>query len=82
MSEPFAIPPPAIGAKPSAPALALNVETACAALSVSYDTWREHIEPEIRLVRLGRRKLIPVAELERWLADRAENVLERKPPRG
>jgi excisionase family DNA binding protein len=60
-------------AKPQTPALALSVEQACHALGVSWDTWKS-IEPEIRLVRLGRRKLIPVAELERWLADHAEAV--------
>jgi excisionase family DNA binding protein len=60
--------------KPTTPALALSVEQACQALGVSWDTWRAHIEPEIRLVRLGRRKLVPVAELERWLTDHAEAV--------
>jgi hypothetical protein len=64
--------------KPRTPALALSIEQSCAALGVSWDTWHEHVEPEIRLVRLGRRKLVPVAELERWLADNAENVLERR----
>lgn len=60
--------------KPATPALALTVEQACAALSVSWDTWRGSIEPEIKLVRLGRRKLVPTSELERWLADHAEAV--------
>jgi hypothetical protein len=72
---------PLLSAKPSTPTLAplaLTVEQACAALSVSWEIWREHVEPEIKLVRLGRRKVIPVAELERWLADHAENVLERR----
>jgi excisionase family DNA binding protein len=58
--------------------LALSVDGACEALGVSWDTWREHIEPSIKLVRLGRRKLIPVAELERWLDDHAETALERR----
>lgn len=64
--------------KPSPPALALNVEQACVALGVSYDTWAESIEPYVRIVRLGRRKLIPVAELQRWLDDNAESALERR----
>jgi excisionase family DNA binding protein len=59
-------------AKPTTPTLALDVQQACAALGVSWDTWREHIEPDIRIVRIGRRKLIAVAELERWLANHAE----------
>lgn len=64
--------------KPSTPALALGVEQAAAALSLSWDLFHEHVEPELRIVRIGRRKLIPVAELERWLAENAENVLERR----
>jgi excisionase family DNA binding protein len=56
----------------SAPALALSVEQACEALGVSWDTWRAHIEPDVRLVRLGRRKLIPVSELQSWLDRHAE----------
>jgi excisionase family DNA binding protein len=62
-------------AEPATPALALTVEQAAAAMSVSYDTWREHIEPEVRLVRIGRRKLVPVSELQAWLDRRAERVL-------
>lgn len=58
----------------SAPTLALSVEQACEALGVSWDTWRAHIEPDVRLVRLGRRKLIPVSELQAWLERHAESV--------
>jgi hypothetical protein len=60
------------------PRLALNVKEACSALGVSWDVWNAHIEPEVRLVRVGARKVVPVAELERWLADHAETVLERR----
>lgn len=60
--------------KRSAPVLALSVEQACEALGVSWDTWRAHIEPDMRLVRLGRRKLIPVSELQAWLDRHAEGV--------
>jgi excisionase family DNA binding protein len=64
----------ALSSKPPTPALALTIEQACAALSVSWDTWKASIEPEIRLVRLGRRKLVPVSELQRWLDAHAEAV--------
>ncbi len=60
--------------KRGAPILALSVEQACEALGVSWDTWRAHIEPDMRLVRLGRRKLIPVSELQAWLDRHAEGV--------
>jgi hypothetical protein len=63
-----------VGAKSKARTvwLALNVEEACAALGVSWDFWAEHIAPEVRVVRRGRRKLVAVSELERWLDRNAE----------
>jgi excisionase family DNA binding protein len=61
-------------AKPPTPPLALSVEQACAALGVSWDTWREHIADDVRIVRIGRRKLIAVAELQRWLDEHGESV--------
>jgi len=60
--------------KPPTPALALSIEEACAALGVSWDTWREHIEPDVRIVRLGRRKLVPVTALQAWLDEHAEAI--------
>jgi len=57
------------------PVLAVSIEGACRALGVSWDYWREHIEPEVRIVRRGRRKLVPVAELEKWLDEAAERAL-------
>jgi hypothetical protein len=54
------------------PRVALSIEEACAALGVSWDTWDEHIAPHVKIVRIGRRKLVPVAELERWLVKEAE----------
>lgn len=58
------------------PRLALSIEEACAALGVGWDFFNEHISPELRLVRRGRRKLVAVRELERWLAENGERVLE------
>gem|GEM_PF-3811945 len=55
--------------------LALSVGEACAALGVSWDFWREHVEPGVRIVRRGRRKLVLVAELEAWLDREAERAL-------
>ena len=57
------------------PRLALSVSEACDALGVSWDMFSEHIAPELRIVRRGRRKLIAVAELERWLEANAERTL-------
>lgn len=52
--------------------LALSVSEACEALGVSWDFWSEHIAPEVRVVRRGRRKLIAVTELEHWLERNGE----------
>jgi hypothetical protein len=58
------------------PRLALTIEEACAALGYSWDFWRAHIEPGVRVVRRGRKKLVPVRELERWLEQEANRVFE------
>jgi excisionase family DNA binding protein len=58
------------------PRLALSVDEACKALGVSWDFWQQHIAHEVRIVRRGRKKLVPVAELEAWLRGNAERLLE------
>jgi excisionase family DNA binding protein len=50
--------------------LALSPDEAAGALGVSRDYLDEHVLGELRIVRRGRRILIALAELERWL-DRA-----------
>jgi hypothetical protein len=57
------------------PRLALSVEEACGALGVCWDFWSKHIVPEVRMVRRGRRKLVAVSELQRWLEESGERVL-------
>jgi hypothetical protein len=34
------------------------------------------VAPAVRMVRRGRRKLVPLRELERWLDTRAEAIVE------
>ncbi|SRR6266545_3948300 len=61
------------GTAPSAglgPRLALSPDEAAGVLGVSRDYLDEHVIGELRVVRRGRRILIALAELERWL-DRA-----------
>jgi excisionase family DNA binding protein len=54
------------------PKLALSIEQACQALTISRPTLYELIGADrLRTVRAGRRRLVPVAEIERFLA--AEN---------
>jgi excisionase family DNA binding protein len=47
--------------------LALSVEEAAEALGVSRDSFERHVLAELRLVRIGRRLLVPTGELERWI---------------
>ena len=49
------------------PPRALGPEDAAQALGVSRDFFDEHVLPDVRHVRRGRRVLVPVRELERWL---------------
>jgi excisionase family DNA binding protein len=53
--------------------LALSPDEAAAVLGVSRDYLDEHVIDELRVVRRGRRILIALAELERWL-DRAASM--------
>lgn len=61
------------------PRLALTREEAGASIGMSLDSFERHVQPTIRLVRLGRKRLVPVAELERWLDAHAEHPFD--PPR-
>ncbi|MGH3038407.1 MAG: excisionase family DNA-binding protein [Gaiellaceae bacterium] len=66
-------PQPRKSASPPAtlsPRLALSPDEAAAVLGVSRDYFDEHVIAELRIVRRGRRILVSLAELERWL-DRA-----------
>jgi hypothetical protein len=72
---------PTVGARSDlrrVPVLALNIEQACEALGVSHSYWQEHVAGEVAIVRRGRRKLVSVAELERWLDANSERGLERR----
>jgi excisionase family DNA binding protein len=55
--------------------LALTLDEAAAALGVSRDYFDERVRPELRVVRRGRRVLVPVAELERWLDKHATSAI-------
>ena len=58
---------------PEAPSLrlALTPAEAATALGVRRDFFDQHVLPELRIVRRGRRRLVPVRELERWLDQNA-----------
>ncbi len=56
--------------------LALSPPEAARALGVGLTTFGATILPELRAIRHGRRILIPVAELTRWLDRNGEAVAE------
>ena len=58
------------------PRLALTREDAATALDMSLDSFERHVQPSIRMCRLGRMRLVPVRELERWLEENAERTLD------
>ena len=57
------------------PRLALSKAEAAEALGVSVDFLEEHVMGELRVVRRGRRRLIPLSELERWLDESSARTL-------
>jgi excisionase family DNA binding protein len=64
-------PAPTQSSRTPAQRLALSPDEAAAVLGVSRDYLDEHVLHELRVVRRGRRILIAVAELERWLEQSA-----------
>jgi excisionase family DNA binding protein len=61
--------------KAPVPRLALSLSEAAAALGVSADYFTEYVARDLRMVRRGRKRLIAVAELEKWLGDNASRTL-------
>lgn len=52
------------------PRLALTIEETCEALTISKPTFYELVgQGRLRTVMLGRRRVVPVSEVERLLAD-------------
>jgi hypothetical protein len=57
------------------PRIALTQQEACAALGCSEEFFVEHVRPNLRVVRRGRKRLFPVDELRRVVDEMADNVL-------
>ena len=58
--------------------LALSKPEAAAALNISINSFERHVQPELRVVRRGKLRLFPVAELERWLRENAQLTVEER----
>jgi hypothetical protein len=59
-----------VSARP-VPRLALRPDEAAAAIGVGKTTFYEQVLPQLRVVYIGRARLVPVGELERWLEKEA-----------
>ena len=62
------------------PRVALTREEAARALGVSLDTFERYVQPYVRIIRLGRLRLVAVAELENWAKSAGERAAQ--PPTG
>jgi excisionase family DNA binding protein len=62
-----------VRAQPVAPVprVALTREEAASALGVSLRHFARHVQPELRLIRSGSVRLVPVAELTQWASGAA-----------
>lgn len=58
------------------PRVALTRAEAAAAIGMSLDSFERHVQPELRLIRRGSMRLVPVSELERWADDAAERTVK------
>lgn len=56
--------------------VALSVVEAAGSIGVSRDTFERWVLPELRVVRVGRRIVVPLRELERWAERNAFRPLE------
>ncbi len=60
------------------PRFALTRAEAARSLGLSVDSFERYCQPDLKLVRRGRLRLVPVSELERWVRENAEHTLDRK----
>lgn len=56
--------------------VALTIDEAAAALGISRDSLERYVLPELRVVRVGRRLVVPLRDLERWTDRNAARPLE------
>jgi hypothetical protein len=57
------------------PRIAITREDAAATLGMSLRSFETYVQPSLPILRLGRMRLVPVAALERWAVENAEQTL-------
>jgi hypothetical protein len=58
------------------PRLALTPSEAAAALGMGLTSFKKYVQPQVRIVRRGKLRVIPVGELERWADENADRVVD------
>jgi hypothetical protein len=59
------------------PRVTLTRSEAAQALDMSLDSFERHVQPELRLIRRRKLRLVPIVELERWAESAAERTARR-----
>jgi hypothetical protein len=65
---------------PNVPLVALSRQEAAISLGMSLDSFERHVQPELRLIRRGKLRLVPLVELERWAIENAESIRGSRRP--
>ena len=55
--------------------MAYSPDEAARSIGVSRDYFDEHVICDLRVIRRGRRRLVPIKELERWVDETARRAL-------
>lgn len=58
------------------PRFALTKAEAAGSIGVSIDYFEKHVMPDLKVIRKGRKVLIPVTELQRWVSENSALTLE------
>jgi excisionase family DNA binding protein len=56
--------------------LALTRREAAEALGISVNSFERYVQPEVKVVRRGSLRLIPISDLERWLEENASSIVD------
>ena len=56
------------------PRIALTPPEAAASIGVGPDFFDAEVAPDLKVIRRGRKRLIPITELERWTYENAHKV--------
>ena len=66
-----------IDANPNLSLVAVPLEEAAASLGLSLKTFNKQIRPHVPLIRLGRKVVVRVDDLERWARDNAQRTVDQ-----